>query len=143
MGHFQTLLVLAMVRGCVLVCCLFFAAVIAQNSGKFFFLSDWHIDPYYNPDLTPDTYCQNQTEIIINSTIPDSYYRQRDHLDMNNNTILPNFDYGQYGCDAPIALAQEALQAMMQVLPNPDFVIYSGDMSGHHLPTPESRFTAI
>ena len=85
--------------------------VVANNSGQFFFLADWHLDPYYNPDLGPDTYCQNQTEIIINSTIPLSYFQQRDYPGLWED-VIPNLNLGQYGCDAPIALCQQAFVAL-------------------------------
>ena len=93
---------------------IFQVTTVQCQSGQFFFLADWHIDPYYNPDLSSDTYCQNQTEIIFgNSAIPDSYYKQRDLSleeikEQANGLITPNYLFGQYGCDSPIALAQHS-----------------------------------
>lgn len=55
----------------------------------------------------------------------------------------PDFNFGQYDCDAPILLAQNALNEMQTVQSSPDFILYSGDMSAHDLPTSYDRFTAI
>ena len=96
-----------------LVVAIFCGFVYAQNNntttGKFYFLSDWHVDPYYNPDLTPDDHCHNVSE-IVRETIPFRYYEHRLHSEWMKNRILsqPDFNYGQYGCDVPIIFAEAA-----------------------------------
>ena len=40
--------------------------------------------------------------------------------------------YGSYGCDAPRSLVKSAIRYMKQVLPDPDFILWTGDSSPHY-----------
>eukprot|EP00026_Physarum_polycephalum_P006183 Phypoly_transcript_06224.p1 GENE.Phypoly_transcript_06224~~Phypoly_transcript_06224.p1 ORF type:complete len:395 (-),score=55.88 Phypoly_transcript_06224:44-1228(-) len=50
----------------------------------------------------------------------------------SNAPSVPNY-YGRYGCDTPLSLLNSTLEAMVQVQPNPDFIIFTGDSPAHHL----------
>ncbi len=39
--------------------------------------------------------------------------------------------FGKYGCDAPLALINATVQAAAQALPDPDFVLITGDYVRH------------
>ena len=85
--------------------------VSTQSTGKFFHLSDWHLDPYYIPTETSSTHCHNITEFIPPFyQIPGRYYSERD-LDKSFSFVegTPNYNFGQYGCDSTYALVQTAL----------------------------------
>lgn len=40
--------------------------------------------------------------------------------------------YGQYGCDSPWSLVEQTFRAAKAIVPNPDFVLVTGDSMRHH-----------
>ena len=74
----------------------------------FLWLSDTHYDPYYG----------------TNCAFSSGYYG-----DVScNDTDWPS---GQYGCDSPAALVQDALDFAGEVAAQPEFVVVSGDLVRH------------
>jgi hypothetical protein len=77
----------------------------SNNSISFFLFSDVHLDPYYKATAGND-FCRNESK-------PSTY----------------NASYGRIGCDSPLRLLLEGLNAMKEHahnLPNLDFVMLSG-----------------
>ena len=77
-------------------------------------LTDVHIDPHYQANVTVETYCElsprgyNYTENVA-------------HL-------------GRLGCDAPIELLERVLYKMNQSEGNLDLLFMPGDFIGHAIP---------
>ena len=78
-------------------------------------ISDMHLSPKYDPEISNMTRCQN---------IPTA------HKDI---TIAP---YGRKGCDSPISLVTSSLQQMKLIIEHPDAILYPGDLLGHEIPLP-------
>ena len=77
----------------------------SNNSISFFLFSDVHLDPYYKATAGND-FCRDESK-------PSTY----------------NASYGRIGCDSPLRLLLEGLNAMKEHahnLPNLDFVMLSG-----------------
>ena len=93
------------------------------DSGQFLWLSDLHYDAYYNATLAPKCICNNRR------------FRTVSALDVSDAQCLVNAEmisnYGQPNCDAPFALAESTLQAAAAAVPDPDFVIITGDYTRH------------
>ncbi|KAL4102613.1 hypothetical protein PRIC1_006357 [Phytophthora ramorum] len=60
-------------------------------------------------------------------------------LDANESAEIPV----EYGYDAPISLLVSALEYAQQVLPNPDFFLYTGDHAVHDTPSDEYLAEAV
>ncbi|EGD73688.1 hypothetical protein PTSG_05396 [Salpingoeca rosetta] len=74
-----------------------------QGEGKFIWLSDLHVDPYYGT-----------SDAFGGCTSPQQ------------SPVL-----GAFGCDSPWALVQQAIAQAKATLPDPDFVLVTGDFSRH------------
>uniref|UniRef100_UPI00358E2001 acid sphingomyelinase-like phosphodiesterase 3b n=1 Tax=Myxine glutinosa TaxID=7769 RepID=UPI00358E2001 len=81
---------------------------VEVKSGRFWHITDQHWDPDYNESATPDHVCPS-------SSIP-----------------VPSAGFwGDYLCDSPWVLINSSLQAMKNILPDPDFIIWTGDDTPH------------
>nr|XP_037271294.1 acid sphingomyelinase-like phosphodiesterase 3b [Rhipicephalus microplus] len=81
-----------------------------DDVGYFWHVSDFHVDKDYTTRGSRDQAC---------------------HL-VANRTILDNIGaYGDFLCDAPKLLAQSAVEAMEQIHPATDFVLWTGDNLPH------------
>lgn len=69
----------------------------------------------------------------------DVHLNISESLDDNESAEIPI----QYGYDAPISLLTSALEYAQQVLPDPDFFLYTGDHAVHGDPTDEYLAEAV
>nr|XP_028598576.1 acid sphingomyelinase-like phosphodiesterase 3b isoform X2 [Podarcis muralis] len=78
-------------------------------SGYFWHITDLHLDPQYKVSPDPLKVCPSAgTQPVAN---PGAW--------------------GNYLCDAPWILVNSSVYAMKQVLPNPDFILWTGDDTPH------------
>lgn len=96
-----------------LLLCIVCDATIADNIGKFLWLSDVHLDPYYGTSQAVNIFqgggCDQESAL----------------------TLKP---YGQEGCDSPERLILSAFSAQKQFIPDDDeldFVLVTGDLCRH------------
>ena len=78
----------------------------SNNLISFLLFSDVHLDQFYKATAGIDSFCRNESE-------PSAY----------------NAPYGRIGCDSPLRLLNDALNAMKKQannLPNLDFIMLSG-----------------
>eukprot|EP00762_Andalucia_godoyi_P001963 ANDGO_05985.mRNA.1 Sphingomyelinase phosphodiesterase D len=97
----------------------------ATPSGFFLQLSDLHIDPLYDPRCDATTRCR------------------RTAVSANCGPSVPYAPYGRFGCDSPLFLLAEALAQAKLVLPNPSFILLTGDFGAHGLPNASITLQAI
>ncbi|GMF11097.1 unnamed protein product [Phytophthora lilii] len=69
----------------------------------------------------------------------DVHLNISDSLDANGSADIPI----QYGYDAPITLLTSALEYAQDILPNPDFFLYTGDHAVHGNPSDEYLAEAV
>ena len=67
-------------------------------------MTDFHYDANYSVTGDPSSMCHQST----------------------NSTGQNIGDYGNYLCDAPWKLVMSAIQAMYEVKPDPDFILWTG-----------------
>ena len=89
----------------------------ARSVGKVLHLSDLHYDPIYNSNALNHRHC------ACNFV---------DEEKKNNCTAPTSVQYGRVGCDAPLSLIETALASAKANLPNPDFIVLTGDIIRHH-----------
>ena len=92
-----------------------FVAGRNRKTGKVLHLSDLHYDPIYEGNAL------NTRKCACNLVKTE-----------NNCTANDNVLYGRVGCDAPLALIESALADSKRNLPNPDFIVLTGDIVRHH-----------
>lgn len=93
--------------------------IISKSSaGKFLHLSDYHLDPEYRIGAEAD--CGDP--ICCRSPSPP-----------NKRIKRPAGIYGDYNCDTPRTLALEVLRKAKSLVPNPRFVLVSGDLPPHEI----------
>jgi 3',5'-cyclic AMP phosphodiesterase CpdA len=106
-------------------CWLLLAAVLAviagsavgETDGTFLVFSDIHLDPFYGTRHAMSPECRGADE-----------------------------PFGVLGCDSPLALVNDTLRAARAAYPNPDFIIFNGDLARHEmaaLPDPKAALTNI
>ena len=88
-----------------------------RSVGKVLHLSDLHYDPIYNSNALNHRHC------ACNFV---------DEEKKNNCTAPNSVQYGRVGCDAPLSLIETALASAKANLPNPDFIVLTGDVIRHH-----------
>ncbi|MEQ2299064.1 hypothetical protein AMECASPLE_011693 [Ameca splendens] len=91
-----------------LLSCLFFGEALAL-SGSFWHITDLHWDPTYK--LT-----DNQELVCASS---------------GKRPALSAGKFGDYVCDAPWHLINSSVYAMKRILPDPDFIVWTGDDTPH------------
>lgn len=87
--------------------------------GKFWQITDIHWDQKYNEDGDPANMCHKA-------------YQSEGHNSM----------WGNYNCDSPWPLVKSAIQAMVEIEAQPDFVLWTGD-NAPHTDDPEPNFSVI
>ncbi|XP_053182888.1 acid sphingomyelinase-like phosphodiesterase 3b [Scomber japonicus] len=91
-----------------LLSCLLFKGVVAL-SGNFWHITDLHLDPSYKLTDNPEQVCNS------------SGYRPAANAGI----------YGDYACDSPWHLINSSVYAMKDILPDPDFIVWTGDDTPH------------
>lgn len=81
--------------------------------GTFWHVTDFHLDTNYSSEGDPSAMCW------------ESRSSPRDPGD-----DVPG-PFGDYLCDAPFKLIQSAVEAMHEIHPNPDFILWTGDDTAH------------
>jgi len=109
---------------CTIPVVLMLAAGCCQ-AGKFWHISDLHLDYEYDVQGNATNKCHKN----LNSTSSSS------NSSSSADTVLG--PAGDYRCDAPQVLVRSILQAMKNLEPNPDFIVWTGDNGPHNYnPTP-------
>jgi sphingomyelin phosphodiesterase acid-like 3 len=88
-------------------------STIRSSRGSFLWLSDLHFDPWYG------------TEGAFRHGTDNPCRQKRTHDGTDE------YLYGQFGCDAPELLIQDALHHARRILQNPDFVVVTGNLCRH------------
>lgn len=99
-------------------------ALACADGIDFFHVSDMHLNPYYDPHAPPATYCKN-----TKGRASAAAQRQ--------------YPFGKFGCDTPPALLNATLHAMVEVQPDPSFIVVGGDWSGHGMPNESVVFEMV
>ena len=92
--------------------------VAADPSSRFLWLSDLHHDPHYNDAASYGASCSETSAA----------------------------HYGEYGCDSPLRLINSTLKFAVSVVPEPDFVLLTGDLARHgtdQLSAPRKELSAM
>lgn len=84
--------------------------------GKFFIVSDIHLDLWYSPKNNYTTLCHNPNE---------------NQTESNSNQSDNNFY--QFYCDTSYSLFVSVLEKMQQVDENPEFILITGDLVAHSI----------
>uniref|UniRef100_A0A803JI54 Uncharacterized protein n=1 Tax=Xenopus tropicalis TaxID=8364 RepID=A0A803JI54_XENTR len=72
--------------------------------GYFWHLTDLHLDPNYSVTSDPRKVCPSAGDQLV----PDAG------------------QWGNYLCDSPRILINSSINAMKSILPNPDFILWTG-----------------
>ncbi|XP_004705382.1 acid sphingomyelinase-like phosphodiesterase 3b [Echinops telfairi] len=84
-------------------------ARLDPDPGKFWHISDLHLDPDYKESEDPLQVCPSAGSQPVPNAGP----------------------WGDYLCDSPWALINSSIYAMKQILPEPDFILWTGDDTPH------------
>lgn len=90
------------------ITCVVFKETFAL-SGKFWHLTDLHWDPTYKLDDNPGLVCESS----------------------GNRPATSAGEFGDYACDSPWNLINSSIYAMKDILPDPDFIVWTGDDTPH------------
>ncbi|KAM4567779.1 acid sphingomyelinase-like phosphodiesterase 3b [Fundulus diaphanus] len=88
--------------------CLLFGEALAL-SGSFWHITDLHWDPTYKLTDNPELVCASS----------------------GKRPALSAGKFGDYACDAPWHLINSSVYAMKGILPDPDFIVWTGDDTPH------------
>lgn len=109
-------------------------------SGKFIYVSDIHYDPILDCDkYNQTTYCRDPA---FNLGVPEEvqqYYRRLAGFSSTDSSIVISAPlsagnhFGRYGCDSTYDLMDAAFRNAAKEVPNPDFILYGGDVAAHEL----------
>ncbi|XP_034554572.1 acid sphingomyelinase-like phosphodiesterase 3b [Notolabrus celidotus] len=91
-----------------LLTCLLFKNVFAL-SGSFWHITDQHWDPTYNLAGNPELVCASS----------------------GKRPAASAGVFGDYACDSPWHLINSSVYAMKDILPDPDFIVWTGDDTPH------------
>ncbi|XP_077577109.1 acid sphingomyelinase-like phosphodiesterase 3b [Stigmatopora nigra] len=91
-----------------LLCCLIFPGTFA-TSGSFWHITDLHWDPNYKVENGKNVICESS----------------------NGNPAYKGGPFGSHACDSPWKLIQSCVHAMKEILPDPDFIVWTGDDTPH------------
>ncbi|XP_069559946.1 acid sphingomyelinase-like phosphodiesterase 3b isoform X1 [Brachyistius frenatus] len=91
-----------------LLSCLLFKEALAL-SGNFWHITDLHWDPTYERSDTPELVCASS----------------------GKRPAASAGKFGDYVCDSPWHLINSSVYAMRKILPDPDFIVWTGDDTPH------------
>ncbi|XP_061573231.1 acid sphingomyelinase-like phosphodiesterase 3b [Cololabis saira] len=91
-----------------LLSCLLFKEALGLP-GSFWHITDLHWDPSYKVSDNPALVCASS----------------------GNRPALGAGPFGDYLCDSPWRLINSSVYAMKKILPNPDFIVWTGDDTPH------------
>ncbi|XP_037532773.1 acid sphingomyelinase-like phosphodiesterase 3b [Nematolebias whitei] len=94
--------------GRLLLSCLLFKETLAL-SGSFWHITDLHWDPTYRLSDNPELVCTSSSK----------------------RPALRAGKFGDYVCDSPWHLINSSVYAMKHILPDPDFIVWTGDDTPH------------
>lgn len=77
--------------------------------GKFWHISDLHLDPDYKVSADPLHVCPSAGSQLVSNAGP----------------------WGDYLCDSPWVLINSSIYAMKEIEPEPDFILWTGDDTPH------------
>ncbi|XP_036291425.1 acid sphingomyelinase-like phosphodiesterase 3b [Pipistrellus kuhlii] len=83
--------------------------VARAGAGRFWHISDLHLDPDYKVSTDPLQVCPSAGSQPVHNAGP----------------------WGDYLCDAPWALINSSVYAMKEIEPEPDFIVWTGDDTPH------------
>ncbi|XP_021016554.1 acid sphingomyelinase-like phosphodiesterase 3b [Mus caroli] len=83
--------------------------VAGAQLGRFWHISDLHLDPNYTVSKDPLQVCPSA----------------------GSQPVLNAGPWGDYLCDSPWALINSSLYAMKEIEPKPDFILWTGDDTPH------------
>ncbi|KAM4871807.1 acid sphingomyelinase-like phosphodiesterase 3b [Thomomys bottae] len=83
--------------------------VTTAETGKFWHISDLHLDPNYTVTKDPFRVCPSAGSQPVPNAGP----------------------WGDYLCDSPWILINSSIYAMKEIEPNPDFILWTGDDTPH------------
>lgn len=98
-------------QGLVAIFYIIYPAIGEGDVGYFWHVTDIHYDPEYSQMGSAKSMCHHLANQSLN-------YGEVGH-------------YGDFRCDCPMALLKSAIDAMVRVRPDPDFVLWTGDNSAH------------
>ncbi|KAM3873298.1 acid sphingomyelinase-like phosphodiesterase 3b [Diretmus argenteus] len=78
-------------------------------SGSFWHITDLHWDPTYNLTVKPELVCASS----------------------GRRPAANAGEFGDYACDSPWHLINSTVYAMKYILPDPDFIVWTGDNTAH------------
>ncbi|XP_019064366.1 acid sphingomyelinase-like phosphodiesterase 3b isoform X1 [Fukomys damarensis] len=81
----------------------------AEAVGKFWHITDLHLDPNYTVSQDPQEVCPSAGNQLVYNAGP----------------------WGDYLCDSPWALINSSIYAMKEIEPKPDFILWTGDDTPH------------
>lgn len=88
---------------------LFNCGIRAAVPGKFWHITDLHWDPEYKVTSNPNSVCPSA----------------------GSQPVKNAGRWGHYLCDSPWDLINSSINAMRDILPNPDFILWTGDDTPH------------
>ncbi|XP_051812617.1 acid sphingomyelinase-like phosphodiesterase 3b isoform X2 [Acanthochromis polyacanthus] len=91
-----------------LLSCLFLKEALAL-SGNFWHITDLHWDPTYELSNNPEVVCASS----------------------GSRPAVGAGQFGDYVCDSPWHLINSSVYAMKNILPDPDFIVWTGDDTPH------------
>ncbi|CDW83200.1 UNKNOWN [Stylonychia lemnae] len=95
---------------------------VATNALKFAVLSDMHLQPYYDPNIDAQHFCQN--------------YFIKNKLKLSYQDLITSSDYAPLGrllCDPPADLIESFMRRINETEGQVDVILLTGDMIGHNL----------
>lgn len=110
-----------------LIVILFFTGVCSaqQSEGKFLNFSDLHFDPFYDSTIV--------TELI------NSDFTEWENIFLNSKVQKINI----YKSDSNFPLFKSSMEEMSSRIPDPDFIIITGDFMGHDFSNEYIKFSGI
>uniref|UniRef100_A0A3Q3VPQ9 Acid sphingomyelinase-like phosphodiesterase n=1 Tax=Mola mola TaxID=94237 RepID=A0A3Q3VPQ9_MOLML len=79
------------------------------NPGNFWHITDLHLDPTYDQSRSPEVVCASS----------------------GKQPAANAGQFGDYVCDSPWHLINSSVYAMKDILPDPDFIVWTGDDTPH------------
>ncbi|XP_069827684.1 acid sphingomyelinase-like phosphodiesterase 3b [Dendropsophus ebraccatus] len=86
-----------------------YAVYSSSERGYFWHLTDLHLDPNYTVTSDPGKVCPSA----------------------GDRPVTDAGEWGNYLCDSPSSLINSSIYAMKTILPDPDFILWTGDDTPH------------